>query len=163
MKGLLNILNLLSMEKEISQKQPRADRREMLRLNEQFDKMLDACIHEIAIHGDTESVSTFITSMKYQWRDFATKHNNYKKNRLHADPAALHKQLEQYQKNLAKQNEAAKVRKNKAAYDRWIAKVTMRYPRLMWRWQLINRVKKTDYVKEKYEEFQGKSPKGYWS
>lgn len=147
------------MEKEI--KRPRADRREILRLNEKFDKLMEKYTDARALYGDTEKTADILEYADRAWKKFAHNHNKNRKNRLRADPGALMKEVENRIKQDAISDKAAKEREERAKYDRWVAKVTMRYPRLMWRWNIIAKFKKS-YVKEKYEKCNGKSPKGAW-
>lgn len=144
------------MEKEI--KRPRADRREIVALNAKFDSLLDPVLYEKALHGDTEEVANMLERANGQWQKFTYNHNKNKKNKLHADPGALLREVKTQMDNGRKAAEVKKTQEEKAAYDRWIAKTTLRLPRLMWRWKLIEKIK-PGYINYQYEKLQGKSPR----
>lgn len=148
------------MDKEI--KYNRSDKREILKLNAKFDELAGAFLQKRAIHGYTPIVEDYISLCDRAWRVYAHKHNKNPKNKIKAAPAALRNHLHEIDNNEKKLQETRAKIKEKADFDRWVTKVTMRYPRLMWRWNLIGKLKK-DYVKSKYKEFQGESPKQTWA
>jgi hypothetical protein len=140
------------MEKEI--KRPRADKREILRVNLKFAGLFDPCMHQMALYGDTDKVAEFIGDKDRQWKQFCYNHNKNRKNRLTIDPDALLKELDTQMENSKKAAEVLAKEEAKAAYDRWVAKETMRHPRRMWWWNQIAKVRK-NYVEEKYAKLKG--------
>lgn len=144
------------MDKEI--KYNRKDRREILKLNKKFDSLLDRYTHEKALKGQTDGVDALVTDLNDEWKSFVINHNNNKKNHIQADMGSFIKQVDEITANDVKLAEAKRAADEKARYDRWVAKCTLKYPNLMRRWNLIGKIKK-DYVKKKYEQLEGKSPR----
>lgn len=140
----------------------RAQRRELEKINERFGTIMDQYLHYRALYGNTLLVKDYRIACDSKWRDFCAKHNASGKRRMKADEEAFHNAL-----NSKFQIEKAaaigrKKQQEDQAYARWLRKVTLIFPKLMWKWKLINKFTRKDYVKAKYEKYEGQSPRGYW-
>jgi len=140
----------------------RAQRRDLDSINAKFEELMNGYLHMRAVLGNTDTVKNYRNACEKKWRNFCAKHNSNRRHQMKAELEAFSKQLKG--KIDLEQQMAASIHKQSRdkIYNKWVRIMALTRPRLLWKWKQINRIKKIDYVKAKYNQYEGKAPGGRW-
>lgn len=139
----------------------RTERREMSRMNEKFDELIDQYTETAAKYGESDLLIGLKYNLDSQWRVFCKKHNSQLKSRMKADVEAFIRQIRAQEEIEKKVAEQVRAQYMTVSYDGWISKMKQYFPWTLRRIKFITYFKKS-YVKDQWEKFQGKSPRGTW-
>ena len=151
-----------NMAKRPEQNFNRTQRREIERMNEKLDTLLEKYLHIRARLGECKELKDYWFILDRSWRNYCDSHNSKPKHQIKADPEAFHQQLRAREKMEIVIRDEQEKQRELANYLGWVRKVEMRFPKLLWRWRMINYLTKKSYVRSKWEKFQGESPRGSW-
>lgn len=151
-----------NMSKRPEQKFNRGQRREIERMNDRLDGLLERYLHTRTRLGDCKELKDLWSALDRSWRSYCASHNDRPKHQIKADPEAFYRQLEGREKMEIIIRDELKKQQELAEYEDWQLKMEMCFPKLLWKWRMINYLTKKDYVRSKWEKFQGESPRGSW-
>ena len=159
---------LESSQKDTTVKYSRSQRRDIERINEVFEPLMNKFAYTRALKGDTEEVADLMTNLNAKWRNFCVKHNKQRGNPMKADPEAFMEQINSTIKIEDVTKQYIDLRWDDNRYKRWTFKMELRYPWTFHKMRTVSKAKnifnkeKVDYVRQEYEKLQGKSPGGTW-
>ena len=153
-------MDIKKPERKEEPKYTRAQRRELIKLSDQFEDLMEDYLHTRAMFGDASDRYVILNK---KWQAICQKHNSQKRHQINADPKAFARQVDEKEKLEKVMQAQMEKAMEKRAYEDWMKKVEMRFPFLWYRWSILNKMLKYDYVKKRYEKFQGKSPRGEWA